>query len=58
MEKYVGTFADGYMTAVWAAGDENAELHLKDWCRLHGDLVDIKKVFACPEDNEEETEAA
>ncbi len=46
MEKYVGTFADGFHAAVWAAGEDNARLHLKDWSRLHGDLVDMKKVFA------------
>lgn len=44
MEKYVGTYADGFRTAVWAAGDDNARFHLKDWCRIHGDLVDMKKI--------------
>ncbi len=50
MEKYQGTFADGYLAYVWSTDIDNARFHLKDWCRLHGELVEIKLITACPED--------
>ena len=44
MEKYKGTFEDGFETAVWSASTEMAEFHFKDWERLHGKLINCKKV--------------
>lgn len=50
MEKYAGTFADGHRQAVWAVDESHARLHLHDWCRLHGDLVEVTLLKPCPED--------
>lgn len=44
MEKYIGTFKDGFKTAVWSASTEMAKFHLKDWERLHGNLMETKKI--------------
>jgi len=44
MEKYIGTFADGFKTPVWSASKKMAKFHLKDWTRHHGNLVDVQKV--------------
>ncbi len=41
MEKFVGTFQDGFRTAVWATDIEMARFHLRDWQRLHGALVEV-----------------
>lgn len=44
MEKYIGTYEDGYSTQVWATDLKAAKFHLKDWVRLHGKLTIVKKV--------------
>lgn len=55
MEKYLGIFADGYQTTVWSTDVNNARYHLNDWCRLHGDLLDVKLLIPCPEDDDNES---
>jgi len=50
VEKYAGTFADGHRQAVWAIDEEHARLHLHDWCRLHGNLVEVTLLIPCMED--------
>ena len=42
MEKYIGTYSDGYKTAVWSTDPEMARFHLKDWERLHGRLTSVE----------------
>lgn len=44
MEKYIGTYKDGFQVAVWAVDINAAKFHLKDWVRLHGKLTIVKKV--------------
>jgi hypothetical protein len=44
MEKYIGTFADGFKVVVWSIDRNMAKFHLKDWTRLHGKLIETKKV--------------
>ncbi len=44
MEKYIGTFSDGFQVGVWSMSMEMAKFHLKDWTRQHGQLINTKKV--------------
>jgi len=44
MEKYIGTYEDGHKAATWAIDMKHAKFHLKDNVRLHGKLINVKKV--------------
>ncbi len=44
MEKYIGTYEDGHKAATWAIDMKHAKFHLKDNVRLHGKLMNVKKV--------------
>lgn len=43
MEKYIGTFKDGFRAVVWSTDLNMARFHLKDWERLHGRLVSVER---------------
>lgn len=42
MEKYLGTYKDGFKMTVWSTDINMARFHLKDWVRLHGDLISVE----------------
>lgn len=44
MEKYVGTFEDGFKVPVWSMCPEMAKFHFKDWERQHGKLIEMTKI--------------
>lgn len=46
MEKFIGFFEDGFSTTTWNIDIDAARFRLKDYERLHGDLVDVRPYAA------------
>lgn len=44
MKKYIGIYKNGKEIAVWAIDMKAAKFRLKDYVRLNGEIVTVKKV--------------